>query len=201
MPAAQVRGPPAAVDRQAGRNLGDPKMVNARLHDHFEGEFHPYRIEFERQHRVAAKAAQPTVKIPAGAPVQCPANQSQERVAKKSVQWGHSARRYPTPETVAEHQVISVAKLLERRLQGREVVAGVGVTHYHDPAARGLDTRPQRIAVTLRGHGYDACAITGRNRLSCPCYCYRRRSPNPGHCTSRDMPVPFERRSPPSALR
>ena len=57
VPAAQVRGPPAAVDRQAGRHLGDPKMVNARLHDHFEGEFHPHRIEFERQHRVATKAA------------------------------------------------------------------------------------------------------------------------------------------------
>ena len=81
------------------------------------------------------------------------------------MQWGHGPRRDPTPETVAEHQVISVAKLFEKRLQSQEVVAVVGVTHYHEPAARGIDTRPQRIAVTLRGHGYDACAITGRNRL------------------------------------
>ncbi|HWX37569.1 MAG TPA: hypothetical protein VNZ53_60420 [Steroidobacteraceae bacterium] len=126
--------------------------------------FHPHRIEFERQHRVAAKAAQPTIKISARAPVQCSTNQGQERVAKKSVQWGHSSRRDPTPETVAEHQVKSVAKLLEKRLQGQEVVAVVGVTHYHEPAARFFDARAEGISVSSRRDRHHAGAEAGSDR-------------------------------------
>jgi hypothetical protein len=140
-------------------------VVNARLHDHFECEFHPPRIEFERQHCVATKAAQTTIKIPARAPVQCSTNQGQERVAQKSVQWGHSPRRDPTPETVAEHQVISVAKLLEKRLQGQKVIAVVGVAHYHEPAARFLDARAKGVSVSSRGDRHHAGAKAGSDRL------------------------------------
>ena len=81
------------------------------------------------------------------------------------MQWGHSSRRDPTPETVAEHQVKSVAKLLEKRLQGQEVVAVVGVTHYHEPAARFFDARAEGISVSSRRDRHHAGAEAGSDRL------------------------------------
>ena len=117
-PAAQVRRPPPAVGRQTGRHLGDAQVPDRRLDDHFEREFHPCRVEVERQHGVAAKAPQPAIKILAGAAIQGAADEGQEGVTENPVQGGHSPGRDPAPETVAEHQVIAVAQLFDKRLQG-----------------------------------------------------------------------------------
>ena len=81
------------------------------------------------------------------------------------MQWGHSPRRDPTAETVAEHQIISVAKLFEERLQGQKVVAVVGVTHYHEPAARFFDARAEGVSVSSRRDRHHAGAEASSDRL------------------------------------
>ena len=71
----------------------------------------------------------------------------------------------PPPETVAEHQVTSVAKLFEKRLQRQKIVAVVRVAHYHEPAARLLDARAEGVPVSSRTDRHHAGTEAGSDRL------------------------------------
>ena len=64
----------------------------------------------------------------------------------------------PTGEPVAHHQLRPGAQGVDERIEGREVVAVVGVAHDDVPAAGGMDPAEQRAAVPGFGDGHDAGA-------------------------------------------
>ena len=68
-------------------------------------------------------------------------------VAHPAMRPNHGSGFDPARESVAHHQVIALAKLLDERADGGEVVTVIGVAHDHEPAARGSDTGDKRAAV------------------------------------------------------
>jgi hypothetical protein len=88
----------------------------------------------------------------------------QDRIADP-VQPRHRPTLNATGKAVAEHQVVTVAKLLDQRGDGGEVVAVVSVAHDHELAAGGLDAAAKRIAVALLGDVNDPDAQLFRDDL------------------------------------
>ena len=68
-------------------------------------------------------------------------------IAQVLVQPRHRAGTDPTLEAVAGHEVVAFAELLDERLELREVVAVVGVSHDHPAAAGSCDSSRQCRAV------------------------------------------------------
>ena len=154
-PASQMRRAGTAVGPQHRRHLGDAQAADRRLHHHFAGEFHPRRLQIERQDGAAVEAAQAAVEIAARAAEEDAADRRQHGVAEVAVQLRHGAGHDAALEAVAHDQLVSRAKLRDEIVKPAEIVAVVGIAHDDVTAARGMDAAAQRAAVAAFGDRHE----------------------------------------------
>src|SRR5262245_7755918 len=100
-----------------------------------------------------------------GASVQSTADQRQQRIAEEFMQYRHSSWCYSPFEAVPQYYLISSTELIDKWLQCRKIITIVGVAHDHEPAARSLDARTQRVPISFRSDVHDARPKPTRNRL------------------------------------
>jgi hypothetical protein len=147
------------------RHFGNLQMVEGGLDDHFAGIFHACSDQPQLEDRCTVVSPQAAVVIANLAGEKQPRDKGKHWIAQITVQRRHSARLYPSLETVPHHQVIALPQLLYERRQMQEVVAVVCVPH-NDIFPKGAVTAPnQGCAVSLLWHMHDPCPFLFGNLL------------------------------------
>src|SRR5947209_5246474 len=100
-----MRRPSAAIWREGCGDFGDAQSVNCRFDDHLKRKLHARRVQVQRQHRVAPKAAQTAVEIVDGTAIEKSSNRGQKWIANIAVQWRHGTTRDSASEPVADDEV------------------------------------------------------------------------------------------------
>src|SRR5262249_36127316 len=135
--AAQVGRAVAAVRIKDYRDLADLLSVQARLDNHFTGEFHSGTGQPQPFITILTESAQAAVGVADRRVEEQVQDAGEPRIADVAVQPGHGPRPDAPPEAVAHHQVVALPQLLHKRLNGAEIVGIVGVAHDHVLAAGG----------------------------------------------------------------
>src|SRR5438128_1522032 len=124
-PRAQVRPPIPAIRTQSHRHLRNPQPGQTRLHDHFRGELHPFRVQVQRENRFTFEGSKTAMKINDTASKKKTPEPGKHWIAQPAMQERHGAifdLAPATPHSAAHHQVESAPKLLQKARHLSEVI-------------------------------------------------------------------------------
>ena len=155
-----------AVGMQRNRDFADLRAGEARLDDHFGGELHARAPLIQTLVQRLREAAETAVDVVDRCAEPSTRDAREQRVAKPAMQPRHRARQHASsagPEPAPLHELVAGAQPLDELRQLAEVVAVVGISHDHEPAACRRDAAHEGGAVTLVGHEHHSRAGVARD--------------------------------------
>src|SRR5207248_9571340 len=127
--------------------------MHLALDHHLQDEFHAAALQSQCFNRVFTESAQTAVEVTAtSAGEKESPERAQQRVSKVAMHRRHGAGRNPTAVAVTHHEVISLAKLCDKRRECRKVVTLIRVSHDDVFTFRGGNPGGQSRPVTTDRH-------------------------------------------------
>jgi hypothetical protein len=144
------------------RNFLNAQTAQGRLGDHFRGEFHSAADQAEPLNGRFGEAAQAAMKIVDRRAEKKAPDEAENRVTQIAMKERHGARRNPSLESVAHHDLCPGSQALHVAVEPRKIIAVVGVTHDDKRAPGCFNPRHQRGAISWR------CGVD-HSRARCCC--------------------------------
>src|SRR5271168_5417951 len=85
-------------------------------------------------------------------------DETQQRIAKITVQEWHCAWLDAATESVADHHRVAGAQCIDECVELGEIVAVVGIGHDHESPAGSVNSADQRTAITVASDTHDSSA-------------------------------------------
>ena len=158
-PTAQMGRAAATIFPQRCRHLADFEPGKSGFHDHLAGKLHAGRLELQVEHRLTVVTTQPTVEVFDRRPEECPTDPGEHGIAEILVQRRHRPGLDPSPEAVAHDELVPRAQTFHERIEIREVVAVVSITHDDVAAMRRFHAADECRTIALHRNIGDARAV------------------------------------------